>query len=146
MKVDEETKFPIRGVELFDKIKDIFREGIEEKGTKDVLITIPLEYSGFNFSLPKKQKDVYHGSSYDIMCDKSRSLCKIQGDLVTEEDYDYEAIEILEKSDCKIFNVHTHVTQRKEEKFPYRESHIHFICKDKSRRDTIQMVNFLKHY
>lgn len=130
--------------DIFDKIKDIFEEGIAEKGVEGRYNTISLEFSGFHIDLPKKEKDMYHGSSYEILCNKSKTLCKIKGDLVTEEDYDYEPTKVLEESDCKIFSVHTHATLRKER--PYRESHIHFICQDKDRKDTIEMANFLKHY
>jgi hypothetical protein len=131
--------------ELFDTIKEIFEEGIVEKGIEGRYKTIPLEFSGFNIDLPRKKQDVYHGSSYEILCNKSKTLCKIKGDLVTMEDSDHEATDILEKSDCKIFSVHTHV-QKKEGKLPNRESHIHFICQDRERIDTIRMINFLKHY
>jgi hypothetical protein len=131
--------------ELFDRIKEIFEEGIEEKGMEERYKIIPLEFSGFNIDIPRKQNDMYHGSSYEILCNKSKTLCKIKGDLVTTEDYDNEATEILEKSDCKIFSVHTHA-QKKDGKLSNRESHIHFICQDRDRIDTIRMINFLKHY
>ena len=131
--------------EFFDKIKDIFKKGIEEKGIKEEPKITPIEFNGFNIDLPKKQKDMYHGSSYEILCNRPKTWCKIKGDLVIEEDYDHEAVNTLELADCKIFRTHTHVDKR-EEKFPYKESHIHFICQDRDRTDTIKMINFLKDY
>lgn len=137
--------------EFFDIIKEIFKEGIierqklsEEKGLEEEPKITPLEFSGFHIDLPRKKKDMYHGSSYQILCNRSKTLCKIKGDLVVEEDYDYEAVKALEDSDCKIFSTHTHVN--KLGKLPYRESHLHFICQDKDRTDTIKMINFLKNY
>lgn len=139
--------------EFFDKIKDIFKEGIieqqklsKEKGLKEELKITPMEFTGFHIDLPRKQKDMYHGSSYEILCNKPKTWCKIKGDLVTEEDYDYEVVKALEDSDCKIFSTHTHVDQRKEGKLPYIESHLHFICQDRDREDTIKMINFLKDH
>ena len=96
--------------------------------------------------MPKKRKDMYHGSVYWILCNNFATLCKIKGDLVMEEDHDYEVTKTLEESDCKVFGVHTHVDMREDEKLPYRESYIHFICDDKDRGDTIRMINFLKNY
>ena len=138
--------------EFFDKIKDIFKEGIieqqkqtKEKGLKEELKITPMEFKGFHIDLPRKQKDMYHGSSYEILCNKPKTWCKIKGDLVVEEDHDYETIKELEFADCKIFSTHTHV-QRKEGKPPYIESHLHFICQDRDREDTVKMINFLKDY
>lgn len=137
--------------EFFDKIKDIFKEGIieqqklsGEKGIKEEPKITPMEFKGFHIDLPRKQKDMYHGSSYEILCNRLKTWCKIKGDLVTEEDYDYEVIKALEDSDCKIFSTHSHVN--KLGKFPYRESHLHFICQDRDREDTVNMINFLKDY
>ena len=130
--------------EFFDKIKDIFKEGIEEKGIKEEPKITPIEFNGFNIDLPRKQKDMYHGSSYEILCNRSKTWCKIKGDLVIEEDYDYEAVKTLELADCKIFRTHTHVD--KLGKLPYTESHLHFICQDRDSTDTIKMINFLKDY
>ncbi len=138
--------------EFFDKIKDIFKEGIierqklsKEKGLTEEPKITPMEFNGFHIDLPRKKKDMYHGSSYEILCNRPKIWCKIKGDLVTEEDYDYKVIETLEFADCKIFSTHTHV-QRKEGKLPYRESHLHFICQDRDRTDTIKTINFLKDY
>lgn len=131
--------------EFFDKIKEIFKKSIEEKGLKEEPKITPVEFNGFHIDLPRKQKDMYHGSSYEILCNKPKTWCKIKGDLVIEEDHDYEAIKALEDSDCKIFSTHTHV-QRKEGKLPYIESHLHFICQDRDRTDTIKTINFLKDY
>lgn len=137
--------------EFFDKIKEIFKKSIieqqklsEEKGIKEEPKIIPVEFNGFHIDLPRKQKDMYHGSSYEILCNRPKTWCKIKGDLVVEEDYDYEVTKTLEESDCKVFSVHTHATKRKEK--PYRESHLHFICQDRDREDTIKMINFLKDY
>lgn len=88
---------------------------------------------------------MYHGSSYEILCNRSKTWCKIKGDLVTDEEHDYETAKRLEESDCKIFSVHTH-TQEKERKSSHKELHIHFICQDRDRDDTIRMINFLKNY
>jgi hypothetical protein len=130
--------------EFFDKIKDMFKEGIETKGIKEEPKITPMEFKGFHIDLPRKQKDMYHGSSYEILCNKPKTWCKIKGDLVTEEDYGYEVVKVLEDSDCKIFSTHTHVNELG--KFPYTESHLHFICQDRDRIDTIKMINFLKDY
>lgn len=46
--------------ELFDRIKDIFEEGIEEKGIEGRYKIIPLEFSGFHIDLPRKKKGMYH--------------------------------------------------------------------------------------
>lgn len=139
--------------EFFDKIKDIFKEGIieqqklsEEKGIKEEPKITPVEFNGFHIDLPRKKKEMYHGSSYEILCNRPKTWCKIKGDLVTEEDHDYETVKALEDSDCKIFSTHTHVDMRKEGKLPYSESHLHFICQDRDREDTIKMINFLKDY
>ena len=132
--------------EFFDKIIDIFKKSVEKRGLEGELKTTPTEFKGFTIDLPRKQKDIYHGSSYEILCNRSKTLCKIKGDLVIEEDYDYEATKMLEESDCKVFGVHTHVDKREEEKLPHRESHIHFICQDRDRQDTMRMINFLKDY
>lgn len=122
--------------EFFDRIKDIFKKGVEERGIKEELIITPSsEFKGYAIDLPKKQKDMYHGSSYEILCNIPKTWCKIKGDLVVEEDYDYEPTKILEESDCKVFGVHTHAAKREEQKLPYRESHI-----------PMKMVNFLKNY
>lgn len=94
--------------------------------------------------MPKKQKDMYHGSVYGILCNTFGTLCKIKGDLVIDEDHDYEVTKRLEASDCKVFG--THVGKREDKKLPYRESHIHFICDDKDRGDIIRMIHFLKDY
>lgn len=131
--------------EFLDNIKDIFEKGIEEKGIEGRYKTIGVEFSGFHIDLPRKQEDMYHGSSYEILCNRPKTLCKIKGDLVTNEDYDYEVVDKLEESDCKIFSVHTHAQQR-EGKMPKRESHLHFICQDRDKEDTIRMINFLKNY
>ncbi len=137
--------------EFFDKIKDIFKKGIierqkpsEEKDIKEEPKITPVEFNGFHIDLPRKQKDMYHGSSYEILCNRPKTWCKIKGDLVTEEDYDYEAVKALEDSDCKIFSTHTHIN--KLGKLPYIESHLHFICQDRDRTDTIKIINFLKDY
>lgn len=131
--------------EFFDKIKDIFRKGIEEKGIIEEPKITPVEFNGIHIDLPRKKKDMYHGSSYEILCNRSKTWCKIKGDLVVEEDYDYEVVKALEDSDCKIFSTHTHA-QQKEGKLPYRESHLHFICQDRDRIDTMKMINFLKDH
>jgi hypothetical protein len=132
-----------RSEEFFDKIKEIFEKGIEEKGIEGRYKTMPVEYSGFFIDLPRNKKNAYHGSIYEILCNKSKTWCKIKGDLVTEEDQAYEVIKNLEKSDCKIFSIHTHVT---EGKLSRKENHIHFICQDRDRDDMIRMINFLKDY
>jgi hypothetical protein len=131
--------------DFFDKIKEIFEKGTEEKGIEGRYKTIPVEYSGFYIDLPRKRHDIYHGSIYEILCNKSKTWCKIKGDLVTEEDFEYETTKKLEESDCKIFSVHTHA-QKKEGKLSNRESHIHFICQDRDSDDTLRMINFLKDY
>lgn len=131
--------------EFFDKIKDIFEKGIEEKGVEGSYKTIPVEFSGFHIDLPRKKGDMYHGSSYEILCNKPKTWCKIKGDLVADEDNEHDATKALEESDCKIFSVHTH-TQKKEGKSPKREFHLHFICQDRDREDTIKTINFLKKY
>src|SRR3989304_6495148 len=87
--------------EFFDRIKDIFKKSIEEKGLEEEPKITPVEFNGFHIDLPRKQKDMYHGSSYEILCNRPKTWCKIKGDLVTEEDYDYEAVKALEDSDCK---------------------------------------------
>lgn len=131
--------------EFFDKIKEIFEKGIEEKGIEGRYKIIPVEYSGFYIDLPRNKKNMYHGSIYEILCNKSKTWCKIKGDLVTEEGQDYEVIKKLEESDCKIFSVHTHANKIKEE-LSHKENHIHFICQDRDRDDTNRMINFLKDY
>ncbi len=120
--------------EFFDKIIDIFKEGIieqqklsEVKGIKKEPEITPMEFKGFHIDLPRKQKDMHHGSSYEILCNKPKTWCKIKGDLVTEEDHDYEVIETLKDSDCMIFSTHTHVN--KLGKLPYRES-LRRYCQD----------------
>jgi hypothetical protein len=128
---------------FFDRIKDIFRKAIKEKGIAEPTI-IPVEYNGFQIDLPKKKSDIYHGSSYEILCDKPKpwissdvpKLCKIKGDLVVGKDHEDETIKILERAHCKIFDSHPHL----------RESHLHFICQDRDSADTIRMINFLKDY
>ena len=140
MTTTSENRQSKKSEELFDRIKETFEEGIEEKGIEERYKIIPLEFSGFHIDLPRKKMDMYHGSSYEVLCNKSKTLCKIKGDLVTAENYEYGATNVLEKSDCKVFSIHTHKGK------PYRESHIHFICQDKDRLDTIRMINFLKHY
>lgn len=132
--------------EFFDKIINIFEKGIVERGLKGELKTTLMEFKGFTIDLPKKQKDAYHGSSYEILCNRPKTWCKIKGDIVIEEDYDYDVTKMLEESDCKVFGIHTHATKIEKEKLPHRESHIHFICQDRDREDTIRMINFLKNY
>ena len=132
---------------FLEKIKDILKKGAEERGLKEGLTTTPTdEFKGFYIDMPKKQKDMYHGSVYGILCNTFGTLCKIKGDLVIDEDHDYEVTKRLETSDCKVSGVHTHVDMREDKKLPYRESHIHFICDDKDRTDTISTINFLKDY
>lgn len=132
--------------EFFSKIKGILKQGAEERGLKEELTTTPIAFKGTYIDMPKKQKDMYHGSVYGIMCNEYARLCKIKGDIVVEEDHDYEVTKTLEESECKVFSVHTHADLRGERKLPYRESHLHFICDDKDRTDTINMINFLKDY
>lgn len=140
-----EDQQPSKRFEIFfDKIKAIFKEGMEEKGIKEEPKIIPVEFNGFHIDLPKKKNDIHHGSSYEILCNKPKTWCKIKGDLVVGEDHDSETIKELEFADCKIFSTHTHVN--KTGKSPYRESHLHFICQDRDSTDTIKMINFLKNY
>lgn len=136
----------VRSEEFFDRIIDTFKKGIEEKGSKENPgITTASEFKGIIIDMPKREKGLYHGSSYEILCNIPKTLCKIKGDLVVDEEHDYEANKTLEESDCRVFSIHRHV-QKKEGKLPYAESHIHFICQDKERTDTINMINFLKNY
>lgn len=130
--------------DFFDEIKEIFEKGIEEKNIEGRYKTIPVEFSGFYIDLPRKKQDMYHGSIYEILCNKPKTWCKIKGDLVTVEDNEHEVTEVLEKSDCKIFGTHIHLGS-KERKFQ-RESHIHFMCQDRDKIDTLRMINFLKNY
>ncbi len=67
--------------EFFDKITDIFKKGIEEKGLIEEPKITPMEFKGFHIDLPRKRKDMYHGSSYEILCNKPKTWCKIKGDL-----------------------------------------------------------------
>lgn len=132
--------------EFFDRVTDIFKKSLEEKGIKEnIKITNTTEWKGIVVDMPREEEKLYHGSSYEILCNISKTWCKIKGDLVVDEEHDYEAIKALEESDCRIFGTHTHV-QRKEGKPLRRESHLHFMCADKDRNDTIRMINFLKNY
>lgn len=132
-----EDQQPSKRFEIFfDKIKAIFKEGIEEKGIKEEPKIIPVEFNGFHIDLPKNKKEIYHGSSYEILCNKPKTWCKIKGDLVVEKVHEDEIIKELEFAHCKIFDIHTHL----------RESHLHFICQDRDSTDTIKMINFLKNY
>lgn len=132
--------------EFFDKVIDIFKEGLEERHIKEnPLVTETPEFKGIIVNMPRKEKDIYHGSTYSILCNRSKTLCKIKGDLVTDSDSEYRVNKVLEESDCKIFDTHLHV--KRIEGVPFRdESHIHFICQDKDREDTIRMIHLLKNY
>lgn len=144
---EDQQKQGRRFEEFFDRIKDIFKKSVEERGLKGELKISPsAEFKGYAIDMPKKQKDMYHGSSYEILCNIPKTWCKIKGDLVVDEDYDYVVTKTLEESDCKIFGVHSHAKKRGEQKLPYRESHIHFICQDKDREETMRVINFLKSY
>lgn len=129
---------------FFDQIKDIFEKGIEEKGIEGSYKIVPVDYNGFQIDLPRNKEDMYHGSSFEILCNRSKTRCKIKGDLVAKEDHENNVIQTLESADCKIFGIHTHV--RQDTKPRLKEHHIHFICQDRDKEDTIRMIQFLKNY
>lgn len=60
-----------RTEEFFNLIIDTIKEGLENKGIKEEVIKTPSELKGYAFDLPKKEKGIYHGSSFDILCGKS---------------------------------------------------------------------------
>ena len=131
--------------EFFDRIIDIFKKGLEEKGIKETpLITKTTEFKGISVDMPRREKELYHGSTYEILCNITKIWCKIKGDLVIDEEHDYDVTKALEESNCKVFDTHRHV-QKTDEKL-CGESHLHFMCIDKDREDTIKMINFLKNY
>lgn len=127
------------------KIREIFEKGIEEKGIEGRFKETPVEFNGFQIDLPRKKEDMYHGSSYEILCNRPQTRCKIKGDLVVEKDYENDVIQTLESSDCKIFGTHIHIRQNGTKPIK-KESHIHFICQDRDKEDTIRMIHFLKIY
>ena len=130
---------------FFDQLKDIFEKGIEEKGIEGSYKDVPLEFNGFQIDLPRNKEDMYHGSSYEILCNRGKTRCKIKGDLVAGEGHENDVIKTLELADCKIFGIHTHIRQDtiKPKK---KEHHIHFICQDRDKEDTKKMIHFLKIY
>lgn len=136
--------------EFFDKIAGIFKKSLEEKGSKENPRITTIEFKGFTIDLPRKEAQSYHGSSFDILCNHpTRSWCKIKGDIVTHPDSEYTVNKMLEESGCKIFSTHSHIQRKKEGQIPLdlqEESHIHFICEDKDRDDTIRMIKLLKNY
>jgi hypothetical protein len=131
--------------DFFDMIFDILKKGSEERGLKEgpILIKTP-EFKGVSINMPKMNKDAYHGSSYEILCDNSKLWCKIKGDIVVDPDSEITISKLIEESDCKTFKIHRHT--KTKEKYTHEETHLHFMCEDKDRYDTIAMAEFLKQY
>lgn len=135
-----------RSEKFFDNIIDIFKKGLKERGVKDIpLVTATEEWKGISIDMPRKVKDAYHGSSYEILCNRTKSWCKIKGDLVTDPGSEFGISKSLDESDCKIFSTHRHL-KRKDGRPPREESHLHFICQDKDDDDTMRIIKLLKDY
>ncbi len=122
--------------EFLDSVVDILRKDLEEE-----LIATPVEFRGVTIDMPKKGK-LQHGSSYRILCNTIYTWCTINGDLVVNGKDEETTHKIIEKSDCKVFDIHRYISKKGEEN--KEESHIHFMCVDKDRQDTVRMINFLK--
>lgn len=103
---------------------------------------------GIIIDTPKVQEDMYHGSSFEIVCNRPIAICKICGDLAVRRDLENSTKENLEKLDCEIIDIHRHPEEilfqiKESEK---KESHLHFRCSDKTFNDTTKIVNFIKDY
>ncbi len=130
-----------RTEEFFNLIIETFKEGLDNKGIKEKIIKTPSELKGYAFDLPKKEKGIYHGSSFEILC--KSTWCRLKGDLVVETEREEIVNRELERSGkCRIFETHRHISHKNENLPP--ESHIHFMCLPTDRFDTLKMVNFLK--
>lgn len=128
-----------------NKIADIFRK------TKRESKIAFMEHGGIygiTVDTPRRQKGMYHGSSFEIGCNKPITICNIGGDLAAKRDLENNVKENLEELDCDIIDIHRHpekiLAQIKET--AEKESHLHFRCSNKNMVDTIKIVNFIKDY
>lgn len=131
--------------EQLNKIADIFRKTKREPKIDFI------EHEGIcgiTVDTPRTQKGMYHGSSFEIGCNKPITICNIGGDLAAKRGLENNIKENLEKLDCDIVDIHRHpekiLAQIKETE--EKESHIHFRCSDKNMVNTIKIVNFIKDY
>ena len=128
-----------------DKIADIFRE---TKRKPKIIFTEHGGIYGITIDTPRTQKGMYHGSGFEIGCNKPITICNIGGDLAVRRDLENKTKENLEKLNCEIIDIHRHpeeiLAQIKEPE--EKESHLHFRCSNKNMTDTIKIVNFIKNY
>lgn len=134
--------------ELLTQIKDIFikskRGSYIEKREFEFGDLI-----GYIVDTPRKYKDMYHGSSYEIGCNRTLIKCNIGGDLSTKRDLENSIKEKLTKLSCNVIDVHRHpedvlFQDKKDSEIKMKESHIHFRCDDKNIKDTFKILNFIK--
>ncbi len=123
--------------EFLDRIIDILKKDLKEEP-----VITPVEYKGASIDMPRKEEKRYHGSSYEIICNRTYTWCKIKGDLVVDIENEDTTHREIEKSDCRVFDTHRHIGHIKGE--DKAESHIHFICADQDRESTLRMINYLK--
>ena len=123
---------------FLDKAVDLLK-----KDLKIAPIITPIEFKGVTIDMPKKENKLHHGSSYEILCNNIYTWCKIRGDLVVDEKDEETTYKTIEKSNCRVFDTHKHYFKKEGEE-QKMESHIHFMCIDKDREDTIRMIQFLK--
>lgn len=129
--------------DLLARIDDIFRK---DPRKPDIDFLIFEELDGIRIDMPRKQKGLYHGSSYQIGCNKPRKICNIGGDLVVKRKLENITKQDLEKLTCEISDIHRHTVVKETEKFPIKESHIHFRCGNKNPTETLKIINKLKNY
>lgn len=124
--------------EFLDRIIDILKKDLKVEP-----VITPTEFKGIAIDMPRKGEERYHGSSYEILCNRTYTWCKIRGDLVVGTENEDITHKDIEKSDCRVFEVHKHRSHKEGEEDKV-ESHIHFMCMDKDREGTLRMINFLK--
>ena len=121
---------------------------VETKRGPKIIFTEHGGIYGITVDTPRTQKGMYHGSGFEIGCNKSITICNIGGDLAVKRELENNTKENLEKLDCEVFDIHRHpeeiLYQIKEPK--EKESHLHFRCSDKNMTDTIKIINFIKDY
>lgn len=133
--------------ERLNLLADIFRK---TKRNPKITITEHGGIHGLIVDTPRKFKGMYHGSGYEIGCDKQITKCNIGGDLATRRVLEDITKEQLEKLDCEVFDIHRHpedvLYQLKEPLEKEKESHLHFRCPDKDFTNTVKIVQFIKNY
>lgn len=132
----------------FEKIIDIINEPYENRDHKPNFYGrhILRDRALILVYTPRKE-DISCGSSFRFNC--LGDICSINGEIIVERGIEKDTSDKVKLQSCTVTEIRRYgdVMKMAPGKQNYRkESHIHFICKDKNYNNTINITKFLKEY